>query len=82
MALKDYVSGKLLATVQSLYGDGWARVRVGRRELTRFQVKSGAVLFPHGSLTSYRQDSNSSKEEILWQCAAIYRAVRGAVVCR
>ena len=30
VALKDYgVSGKLLVAVQSLYEDGWARVRVG-----------------------------------------------------
>ena len=28
----------------------------------------------------YRQDSDRSKEEILWKCAAIYRAVRGAIV--
>ena len=35
------MSGKLLVAVQSLYEDGWARVRVGGRELSRFQVKSG-----------------------------------------
>ena len=41
MALKDYgVSGNLLAAVQSLYEDGWARVRVGGKESIRFQVKS------------------------------------------
>ena len=44
MALKDFgVSGKLLVAVQSLYEDGWARVRVGRRESSRFQVKSGVM---------------------------------------
>ena len=40
VALKDYgVSGKLLVAVQSLYEDGWARVRVGGRESSRFRVK-------------------------------------------
>ena len=38
VALKGYVSGRLLSTVQSLYEDGWARVRVGGRESTWFQV--------------------------------------------
>ena len=33
MALNDYgVSGKLLVAVQSLYEDGWVRVRVGGRD--------------------------------------------------
>ena len=33
MALKDYgVCGQLLVAVQSLYEDGWARVRVGRSD--------------------------------------------------
>ena len=42
VALKDYgVSGKLLVAVQSLHEDGWARVRVGGRESSRFRVKSG-----------------------------------------
>ena len=42
MALKGYgVSGKLSVAVQSLYEDGWARVRVGGRESSRFHVKSG-----------------------------------------
>ena len=31
----------VLVAVQSLYEDGWARVRVGGRELSQFQVKSG-----------------------------------------
>ena len=35
------VRGKLLVAVPSLYEDGWARVRVGGRESSRFQVKSG-----------------------------------------
>ena len=42
VALKDYgVSGRLLVAVQSLYEDRWARVRVGGRESSRFQAKSG-----------------------------------------
>ena len=42
VALKDYgVSGKLLGAVQSLYEDGWASVRVGGKESSRFRVKSG-----------------------------------------
>ena len=42
VALKYYgVSGKLLRAVQSLSEDGWVRVRVGGRESSRFQVKSG-----------------------------------------
>ena len=39
VALKDY-GRSLLAAVQSLYKDDWARVRVGGRESTQFQVKS------------------------------------------
>ena len=35
------VCGKLLVAVQSLYEDGWARVKVGGRESFRFQIKSG-----------------------------------------
>ena len=51
VALEDYgVSGKLLVAVQSLYEDGWARVRVGGRESSRFQVKSGVRQgCPHAS---------------------------------
>ena len=42
VALKDYgVSGRLPAAFQSLYEDCWTRVRLGGRESTRFQVKSG-----------------------------------------
>ena len=40
VALKGY-GGSLLAAAQSLYKDGWARVRVGGKESTQFQVKSG-----------------------------------------
>lgn len=41
-ALSDYgVRGKLLLAIQSLYEDGWARVRVGGRESSRFEVKKG-----------------------------------------
>ena len=69
-----------------MYEDGWARVRVGGRESTWFQAKSGVR---QGCLLSlsmalqhlYRQDSDTSKEEIRWKRAAIYRAVRGANVC-
>ena len=39
VALKDN-DGSLLAAVQSLYKDGWARVRLGGRESAQFQVKS------------------------------------------
>ena len=81
MALQVYgASRKLLAAVQSLYEDGWARVRVGGRESTLFQAKNGVR---HGCPLSpwlFNIDSNRSKEEILWQCAANYRAVKVAIV--
>ena len=39
MALKDYsVKGKLLAAVQTLYEESWARVRVAGKESCPFQV--------------------------------------------
>ena len=42
VALKDYgVKGKLLAAVQSLYEEGWARVRVAGKESCPFQVWKG-----------------------------------------
>ena len=75
VALKGYVvCGKSLVAVQSLYEDGWARVRVGGRKSSRFQVKSGVrqgcpCLL--GSSTSLGQNSVRSKEAFLWQCTVI-----------
>ena len=50
-ALKDYgVWGKLLVAIQSLYEDGWARVRIGGRESSRLQdrkdVRQGCLSSP------------------------------------
>ena len=50
-ALKDYgVRGKLLVAIQSLYEDGWARVRIGGRESSQLQVRKdvrqGCLLSP------------------------------------
>ena len=42
LALKEYnVSKQLLSAMQSLYENGWARVRVGERESPQIQVRKG-----------------------------------------